>query len=100
MFTAVNWRNFPRLRLVLPIRPMTSFLQIFTFLECPILHYFWEVLLVPLFPLFFLSCGSPIYFSNFLVDCSKLLLCLPSGSFIMIHVTYCSLFQNSDHVPR
>jgi hypothetical protein len=35
MFTAENWRNFPRLRLVLPIRPMTSFFTNFYFFGTP-----------------------------------------------------------------
>ena len=35
MFTAENWRNFPRLRLVLPIRPMTSFFTNFYFFRTP-----------------------------------------------------------------
>ena len=32
---AENWRNFPRLRLVLPIRPMTSFFTNFYFFGTP-----------------------------------------------------------------
>jgi hypothetical protein len=35
MFMAENWRNFPRLRLVLPIRPMTSFFTNFYFFGTP-----------------------------------------------------------------
>ena len=35
MFTAENWRNFPRLRLVLPIRPMTSCFTNFYFFGTP-----------------------------------------------------------------
>jgi len=35
MFTAENWRNFPRLRLVLPIRPMSSFFTNFYFFGMP-----------------------------------------------------------------
>ena len=44
-------------------------LQIFIFSERPILHYYWEVPMVP-FIVHFFSCGSPIYFSDSLVDCS------------------------------
>ena len=47
MFTAENWRNFPRLRLVLTICSMTSFFTNFYFSKRPILHYIWEVPLVP-----------------------------------------------------
>ena len=35
MFTAENWRNFPRLRLVLPICSMTSFFTNFYFFGTP-----------------------------------------------------------------
>jgi hypothetical protein len=101
LFTAEKWRTFLRLRLVLPICSMTSFFTNFYFFGTPniALHLGGSIGSFYRCP-FFLSCGSPIYFSDSLVDCSKLLLCLPGGSFIMIHVSYCGLFQNSDHVPR
>ena len=47
-----------------------------------------------LFFIFLVFPGSPIYFSDFLVDCSKLLLCPPDGSFIMIHMSYCGFFKS------
>ena len=53
-----------------------------------------------IFFLFLVFPGSPIYFSDFLVDCSKLLLCPLDGSFIIIHMSYCGNFQKSNHVPR
>ena len=71
MFTAENWRNFPRLRLVLPIRPMTSCFTNFYFFGTPNIALLLGGSIGSFyFARFFLSCGSPIYFSDSLVDCS------------------------------
>ena len=95
MFTAENWRNFPRLRLVLPIRPMTSFFTNFYLFRnaqyCTTFgrfHWF----LVSLFEYFFVLRVAYLL-SDFSMDCSQLLYCLPGGSFEIGLVSCCGTLQ-------
>ena len=72
MFTAENWRNFPRLRLVLPIGPMTSFFTNFYFFGTPNIALLLGGSIGSLqfqFPFSF-SYGWPIYTTDFSMDCS------------------------------
>ena len=87
MFTAEEWRIFSRLRLVLPIRPMTSYFTNFTFSERPILHYFWEVPLVP----FILSVF-------FLLRVTYLLLGFTGGLFVITLMSSEWIVHNNSRV--
>src|ERR1043165_6558010 len=71
LFTAEEWRIFSRLRLVLPIRHMTSCFTNFYFFGTPNIALLLGGSIGSFYyACFFLSCGSPIYFSDLLVDCS------------------------------
>src|ERR1043165_7683795 len=70
LFTAEEWRIFSRLRLVLPIRPMTSCFTNFYFFGMPNIALLLGGSIGSFYFVRFFSCRSPIYFSDLLVDCS------------------------------